>query len=51
MGAKILYIEDNQQNMRLVRKFLALAGYEMLEAADGLTGMDIAAAASVPISS
>lgn len=40
---KILYIEDNHQNMRLVRKILCHAGYEMLEAADGLTGLDVAA--------
>src|SRR5574341_1466506 len=42
MCAKILYVEDNPQNMRLVRKFLSMAGYEMLEAADGLTALDMA---------
>jgi len=42
MCARILYVEDNPQNMRLVRKFLSMAGYEMLEAADGLTALDMA---------
>ena len=41
--AKILYIEDNPQNMRLVRKMLKLGGYDMIEAADGLTGVAVAA--------
>jgi two-component system cell cycle response regulator DivK len=35
----ILYIEDNAQNMRLVRKILLHAGYNVLEAEDGLTGI------------
>lgn len=35
----ILYVEDNPQNMRLVRKILKHAGYEMLEAEDGLSGL------------
>jgi two-component system cell cycle response regulator DivK len=40
---RILYIEDNPQNMRLVRKILIHAGYQMLEAEDGLTGLRVAA--------
>lgn len=36
---KILYIEDNPQNMRLVRKILVHAGYEVVEAEDGLSGI------------
>ncbi|MFW5748806.1 MAG: response regulator [Chloroflexota bacterium] len=40
---KILYIEDNPQNMRLVRKMLLSGGYDMLEAPDGLSGLAIAA--------
>ena len=44
MCPKILYIEDNPQNMRLVRKFLTLNGYEMIEAVNGLSGIDKAAA-------
>ncbi|MBN1679133.1 MAG: response regulator [Anaerolineae bacterium] len=43
MSAKrILYIEDNFQNKRLVRKILASRGYEVLEADDGLTGVELA---------
>ncbi|TVR24370.1 MAG: response regulator [Anaerolineaceae bacterium] len=42
MTARILYIEDNPQNMRLVRKMLTLGGYDMLEATDGHTGVQMA---------
>lgn len=43
MSAKrILYIEDNFQNKRLVRKILTSRGYEVLEADDGLTGVEMA---------
>jgi len=40
---RILYIEDNFQNRRLVKKLLKLNGYEMIEAEDGLQGIAIAA--------
>jgi len=40
--SKILYVEDNPQNMRLVRKILKHAGYEVLEAEDGLSGIEMA---------
>ncbi|MDX1992687.1 MAG: response regulator [bacterium] len=40
---KILYVEDNEQNMRLVRKILKHAGYEVVEAIDGMSGLDVAA--------
>jgi two-component system, cell cycle response regulator DivK len=39
---RILYIEDNFQNKRLVRKILAARGFEVLEAEDGLTGVEMA---------
>ncbi|MFW5748323.1 MAG: response regulator [Chloroflexota bacterium] len=39
---KILYIEDNPQNMRLVRKILKHAGYTVLEAENGTDGMQVA---------
>lgn len=39
MGARILCVEDNPQNMRLVRKILTHAGYVVIEAIDGLTGV------------
>jgi two-component system cell cycle response regulator DivK len=42
MAYRILYIEDNFQNKRLVRKILTARGYEVLEAEDGLTGVEIA---------
>lgn len=38
----ILYIEDNPQNMRLVRKMLQGRGYTMMEAIDGTSGLDLA---------
>ncbi len=43
MSAKILYVEDNPQNMRLVKKILMAAGYQVLEATEGLAGVAIAA--------
>jgi two-component system, cell cycle response regulator DivK len=39
---KILYVEDNPQNMRLVRKMLRVGGYDMIEAIDGTTGIEVA---------
>ena len=42
MSARILCIEDNPQNMRLVRKILTVAGYDVIEAADGYSGMETA---------
>lgn len=42
MAQTILYIEDNPQNMRLVRKILVHHGYEVLEATDGTTGVALA---------
>ncbi len=42
MSNRILYIEDNFQNKRLVRKILTAKGFEVLEADDGLTGVEMA---------
>jgi two-component system, cell cycle response regulator DivK len=42
MTSTILYIEDNPQNMRLVRKMLQVGGYTMLEAPDGMSGVELA---------
>ncbi|MCA9883354.1 MAG: response regulator [Anaerolineae bacterium] len=39
---RILCIEDNPQNMRLVRKILKHHGYEVLEAVDGTSGVEMA---------
>lgn len=40
---RILYVEDNFQNKRLVKKILCAKGYEVLEAEDGLQGIALAA--------
>jgi cyclic di-GMP phosphodiesterase len=39
---KILYIEDNVENKLLVRRLMQSAGYEVLEADDGLEGIEMA---------
>ena len=36
----LLYIEDNYHNRRLVRKILASRGYRVIEAEDGLSGLE-----------
>lgn len=38
----VLYVEDNPQNMRLVRKFLRMGGYTMLGAETGEEGIAMA---------
>ena len=42
MGVKILYIEDSPSNRLLVRRILLAEDYDVLEAEDGIVGMDIA---------
>lgn len=42
MSKTILYVEDNPQNLRLVRKMLRIGGYEMLEANTGELGIELA---------
>jgi CheY-like chemotaxis protein len=42
MGKRILCIEDNEQNMRLVRKILEHHGYEVVGANTGLHGVEVA---------
>jgi two-component system cell cycle response regulator DivK len=44
-NCKILYIEDNRDNRILVRRVLEAEGYQVLEAADGPSGVEIAMAA------
>lgn len=39
---RILYIEDNMLNMRLIEKSLRTMNYDMLQALDGKTGLDLA---------
>ncbi len=42
MGAKILYIEDNPGNRTLVQRILMVEDYDVFEAEDGPTGIEIA---------
>ena len=42
MGSKILYIEDNPDNMLLVQRALESRGYKLLQAINGLDGLDTA---------
>ena len=44
MTEKILLIEDNEQNRILMRQILVRKGYDLLEARDGLTGIEMARA-------
>ena len=44
MTEKILLIEDNEQNRILMRQILVPQGYDLLEAKDGLTGLEMARA-------
>jgi len=39
---RILYIEDNPLNMTLIRKSINFMGYRLLEAANGLQGINLA---------
>ncbi len=38
--AKVLYIEDNPDNMQLVQRVITALGHQFLWAADGLSGID-----------
>src|SRR5512139_676942 len=42
MGNNILYIEDNEDNMMLVKRALEARGYRLLEAENGLDGIAVA---------
>ena len=42
MKNNILYIEDNPDNMLLVKRVLVASGYTVLEAENGLKGVDTA---------
>ena len=44
MAEKILMIEDNEQNRILMRQILVRKGYDLLEAKDGLTVIEMARA-------
>lgn len=42
MGSNVLYIEDNPDNMMLVKRALESRGYTLLEAPNGLKGVEVA---------
>jgi two-component system, cell cycle response regulator DivK len=42
--ARILVVEDNPLNLKLVRDVLQVAGYDVLEARSGEEGLAVAAA-------
>ncbi len=42
MGNNVLYIEDNPDNMMLVKRALEARGYHLIEAANGLEGIKVA---------
>jgi len=42
MPKNILYIEDNPDNMLLVKRVLVSRGYSLLEARDGMEGLSMA---------
>jgi two-component system, cell cycle response regulator DivK len=42
MGCNILYIEDNPDNMMLVKRALEARGYKLLQALNGLKGVEMA---------
>jgi two-component system cell cycle response regulator DivK len=42
MKKRVLYVEDDPNNMLLVRRILQAEGHEMLEAVDGESGWEVA---------
>ncbi len=49
MGKNILYIEDNPDNMLLVKRVLQSRGYNVLEAKNGMDGIGLAHAQDVDL--
>ena len=49
MKNNILYIEDNPDNMRLVQRALESRGYRLLQARNGLTGVQMAESQAVDL--
>jgi two-component system cell cycle response regulator DivK len=45
----VLYVEDNYHNRRLVRKILESRGYQVLEAEDGVSGLEAIRAHRPPL--
>jgi two-component system, cell cycle response regulator DivK len=42
MGINVLYIEDNQDNMTLVKRVMEAAGHTLYQAVNGLDGLSVA---------
>jgi len=42
MSSNILYIEDNPDNMMLVKRAMEAQGYRLLQARNGLSGLEVA---------
>jgi len=49
MSKNILYIEDNPDNMHLVRRALEARGYHLLQANNGLSGVEAAESETVDL--
>ncbi|MGE5464947.1 MAG: response regulator [Syntrophothermus sp.] len=49
MGNNVLYIEDNPDNMMLVKRALEARGYRLLQAPNGLKGVEIAESQDVDL--
>lgn len=49
MNNNILYIEDNPDNMRLVQRALESRGYRLLQAKNGLDGIQVAESEQVEL--
>ena len=49
MQNNVLYIEDNPDNMMLVKRALEARGYRLLQAANGLKGVEVAESQEVDL--
>jgi len=49
MGCNILYIEDNPDNMMLVKRALEARGYKLLQAMNGFDGVAVAESEEVDL--
>jgi two-component system cell cycle response regulator DivK len=49
MGSNILYIEDNPDNIMLVKRALEARGYKLIQALNGLTGVSVAESEEVDL--
>lgn len=49
MGSNILYIEDNPDNMMLVKRALEARGYKLLQAMNGVNGVSVAESEDVDL--